>query len=71
MALVNWVLLVSPNAIALDMARYHVRSNCIAPSAWSRMTGSVPTNTPEQKNGQNNEAGYARKKCSNGSLSSL
>ena len=35
--------------IALDMARYHVRSNCIAPSAWSRMTGSVPTNTPEQK----------------------
>ena len=35
--------------IALDMARYNVRSNCIAPSAWSRMTGSVPTNTPEQK----------------------
>lgn len=35
--------------IALDMARYQVRSNCIAPSAWSRMTGSVPTNTPEQQ----------------------
>ena len=35
--------------IALDMARYQVRSNCIAPSAWSRMTSSIPTNTPEQK----------------------
>jgi NAD(P)-dependent dehydrogenase (short-subunit alcohol dehydrogenase family) len=29
-------------AIALDMARYHVRSNCIAPFAWSRMMGAVP-----------------------------
>ena len=28
--------------IALDMARYQVRSNCIAPSAWSRMTSSIP-----------------------------
>ncbi|MDA0656150.1 MAG: SDR family oxidoreductase [Proteobacteria bacterium] len=35
--------------IALDMARYQVRSNCIAPSAWSRMTSSIPTNTPEQQ----------------------
>ena len=35
--------------IALDMARYQVRSNCFAPSAWSRMTSSIPTNTPEQK----------------------
>ena len=25
-------------SIALDMARYEVRSNCIAPFAWSRMT---------------------------------
>ena len=25
-------------SIALDMAKYHVRSNCIAPFAWSRMT---------------------------------
>ena len=31
------------------MARYGVRSNCIAPFAWSRMIGSIPTETPEQK----------------------
>lgn len=36
-------------SIALDMMRYNVRSNCIAPFAWSRMTGSIPVNTPEQK----------------------
>ncbi|MBO9355942.1 SDR family oxidoreductase [Bordetella petrii] len=35
--------------IALDMARYNVRSNCIAPSAWSRMTSSIPTDTPQQR----------------------
>ncbi len=35
-------------AIALDMARYNVRSNCIAPFAWSRMTSSIPANTPEE-----------------------
>ena len=31
--------------IALDMARYNVRSNAVAPSAWSRMIGSIPTET--------------------------
>jgi NAD(P)-dependent dehydrogenase (short-subunit alcohol dehydrogenase family) len=36
-------------SIALDMMRYNVRSNCISPFAWSRMTGSIPVNTPEQK----------------------
>jgi NAD(P)-dependent dehydrogenase (short-subunit alcohol dehydrogenase family) len=36
-------------SIALDMARYNVRSNCISPFAWSRMTGSIPAETPEQK----------------------
>lgn len=36
-------------AIALDMQRYGVRSNCIAPTAWSRMVASIPTDTPEQK----------------------
>ena len=36
-------------SIALDMARFHVRSNCIAPFAWSRMTSSIPANTPEEK----------------------
>ncbi len=36
-------------SIALDMARYNVRSNCIAPFAWSRMTSSIPASTPEQQ----------------------
>jgi NAD(P)-dependent dehydrogenase (short-subunit alcohol dehydrogenase family) len=36
-------------SIALDMARYDGRSNCIAPFAWSRMTSSIPAETPEQK----------------------
>ena len=36
-------------SIALDMQRYGVRSNCIAPFAWSRMTSSIPADTPEQK----------------------
>jgi NAD(P)-dependent dehydrogenase (short-subunit alcohol dehydrogenase family) len=36
-------------SIALDMARYNVRSNCICPWAWSRMTSSIPTTTAEQK----------------------
>jgi NAD(P)-dependent dehydrogenase (short-subunit alcohol dehydrogenase family) len=36
-------------SIALDMAKYHVRSNCISPFAWSRMVGSIPTETEDQK----------------------
>ena len=36
-------------SIALDMQRYNVRSNCIAPFAWSRMTSSIPAETPEAK----------------------
>jgi len=35
--------------IALDMARFNVRSNCIAPFAASRMIGSIPAETPEDK----------------------
>jgi NAD(P)-dependent dehydrogenase (short-subunit alcohol dehydrogenase family) len=35
--------------IALDMARYNVRSNCIAPFAWSRMIGSIPAETDAEK----------------------
>ena len=34
-------------SIALDMARAGVRSNCVAPFAWSRMTASIPAATPE------------------------
>jgi NAD(P)-dependent dehydrogenase (short-subunit alcohol dehydrogenase family) len=29
--------------IALDMARFNVRSNCIAPFAWTRLIGTIPT----------------------------
>ena len=36
-------------SIALDMQKFNVRSNCIAPFAWSRMIGSIPTATPEEK----------------------
>ena len=36
-------------SIALDMKRFNVRSNCIAPFAWSRMIGSIPVNSPEQQ----------------------
>ena len=35
-------------SIALDMQKYHVRSNCIAPFAWSRMISSIPTETPAE-----------------------
>ncbi|WP_210496856.1 SDR family oxidoreductase [Microvirga antarctica] len=35
-------------SLALDMARFNVRSNCISPFAWSRMVGSIP-NTPDQE----------------------
>lgn len=35
-------------SIALDMARFNVRSNCISPFAWSRMTSSIPATTPEE-----------------------
>jgi NAD(P)-dependent dehydrogenase (short-subunit alcohol dehydrogenase family) len=37
------------HTIAADMARYGVRSNCIAPFAWTRMTSSIPADTPEQQ----------------------
>jgi NAD(P)-dependent dehydrogenase (short-subunit alcohol dehydrogenase family) len=36
-------------SMALDMAKYKVTSNCIAPFAWSRMIGTIPAETPEQK----------------------
>ncbi len=36
-------------SIALDMKRYNVRSNCIGPNAWSRMTSSIPSSTPQEK----------------------
>jgi NAD(P)-dependent dehydrogenase (short-subunit alcohol dehydrogenase family) len=36
-------------SIALDMARFKVRSNCISPTAWSRLTGTIPTETEQQR----------------------
>ncbi len=41
-------LVALSHSIALDMARAGVRSNCIAPFAWSRMTASIPAETPDQ-----------------------
>ena len=35
-------------SVALDMKRWNVRSNCIAPFAWSRMISSIKVDTPEQ-----------------------
>lgn len=34
---------------ALDMARYNVTSNAIAPFAWSRLIGTIPTETDDEK----------------------
>jgi NAD(P)-dependent dehydrogenase (short-subunit alcohol dehydrogenase family) len=36
-------------AIAIDMQRSNVRSNAIAPWAWTRMVGTIPADTPEQQ----------------------
>jgi NAD(P)-dependent dehydrogenase (short-subunit alcohol dehydrogenase family) len=36
-------------SIALDMARFGVRSNCIAPYAWTRLIGAIPTETEADK----------------------
>ena len=35
--------------IALDMARFNVRSNCVSPFAWTRMVHSIPAETEEEK----------------------
>ena len=36
-------------SIALDMQKFGVRSNAVAPFAWTRMIDSIPAQTPEQK----------------------
>jgi NAD(P)-dependent dehydrogenase (short-subunit alcohol dehydrogenase family) len=36
-------------SIALDMARFNVRSNCLSPFAWSRMIGTIPIQGPEDQ----------------------
>ncbi len=35
--------------VALDMARYNVTANCISPFAWTRMIGTIPTETAAQQ----------------------
>ncbi|MDD8023692.1 MAG: SDR family oxidoreductase [Paracoccaceae bacterium] len=35
-------------SLALDLRRWNIRSNCIAPFAWSRMTSSIKVDSPEQ-----------------------
>jgi NAD(P)-dependent dehydrogenase (short-subunit alcohol dehydrogenase family) len=35
-------------SIALDMAAFNVRSNCVSPFAWTRMIGTIPADTPAQ-----------------------
>lgn len=39
-------------SISIDMARSNVRSNCIAPFAWSRMTNTIPDSGGAQKEGE-------------------
>lgn len=36
-------------SIALEMERCNVRSNCVSPWAWSRLIGTLPDETEEQK----------------------
>ena len=36
-------------SIALDMGRFNVRSNCVSPFAWTRMIGTIPTETEAEK----------------------
>ena len=36
-------------SIALDMQRFNVRSNCISPTAWTRMIGTIPIDSEKQK----------------------
>jgi NAD(P)-dependent dehydrogenase (short-subunit alcohol dehydrogenase family) len=33
-------------SIAMDMAKFNVRSNCIAPWAWTAMTANIPADSP-------------------------
>lgn len=42
-------ILALSKSIALDMQRWNVRSNCVAPFAWSRMTSNIKVDSPEQE----------------------
>ena len=47
-------------AIAHDMQRFNVRSNCIAPWAWSALVASVPVTSPEMAHRMEMNKKYAR-----------
>jgi short-subunit dehydrogenase len=36
-------------SIAIDLERFGIRSNAVAPFAWTRMVSSIPTDTPAQQ----------------------
>ena len=36
-------------SIALDMSRFNVSSNCISPTAWSRLTGTIPARNDSER----------------------
>jgi NAD(P)-dependent dehydrogenase (short-subunit alcohol dehydrogenase family) len=36
-------------SIAMDMSKFNVRSNCIAPFAFTRMVGTIPANSEENR----------------------
>ena len=36
-------------SIALDMERFGVRSNCVSPFAWTRLIGTIPTESEAEK----------------------
>lgn len=36
-------------SLALDLSRFGVRSNAISPFAWSRLVGTIPTETEEER----------------------
>lgn len=47
-------------SIAIDMQRFNARSNCIAPFAFTRMVGTIPANTEENRARLKREAHDAR-----------
>ena len=55
-------------SIALDMAKYNVRSNCISPFAWSRMIGTIPAETrgPEGAGGKDEVHGNGEDRAARG-----
>jgi NAD(P)-dependent dehydrogenase (short-subunit alcohol dehydrogenase family) len=50
-------------SIALDMQRFNVRSNCVSPFAWSRLIGTIPTETEVEKEFGSNRRGSTYHRC--------